>query len=355
MASVEFEHVEKIYPNGFRAITDLNLHVADGELMVFVGPSGCGKSTLLRLLAGLEEISRGRILIGERLANRLTPQARNIAMVFQDYALYPNMTVRGNLEFPLRMRKLPKMEIRRRAERVAAMLGLEELLERLPRQLSGGQRQRVAMGRALVREPAVFLLDEPLSNLDARLRVQVRAEIGDLQKRTGTTMIYVTHDQVEAMTLAQRMIVMNAGRAEQIGTPMEVYQNPASVFVAGFIGSPAMNFLDGKGDGAGRIVLDGGGSVAIPGKIEAGRRVTVGIRPEHLTPCKPNEANLVGSVEVVEALGADTLIHVTIAGRSIIARLAQGAHAEIGEPIALAAARDKIYLFDADSGARLAT
>jgi sn-glycerol 3-phosphate transport system ATP-binding protein len=209
------------------------------------------------------------------------------------------------------------------------------------------------MGRAIVREPAVFLFDEPLSNLDAKLRVQMRFEIQKLHRRLGTTSMYVTHDQVEAMTLAQRMIVMNAGRAEQIGTPMEVYENPATVFVAGFIGSPAMNFLEGKSDGNGRVALDGGGSVPIAAKLAAGRALTVGIRPEHLTPCKPSEANLVGSVEVVEALGADTLVHVSVAGRTAIARLPNGTSAEIGEPIALAATRDRIYLFDAGTGARV--
>jgi sn-glycerol 3-phosphate transport system ATP-binding protein len=263
------------------------------------------------------------------------------------------MTVFQNMAYGLKIRGLTRGDIDAQVKRAAEILELGPLLERKPRQLSGGQRQRVAMGRAIVREPAVFLFDEPLSNLDAKLRVQMRLEIQKLHRRLGTTSLYVTHDQVEAMTLAQRMVVMNAGRAEQIGTPMEVYQNPASVFVAGFIGSPAMNFLDGRSDGAGRAMLDGGGSVAIPGKVQAGRRVTVGIRPEHLAPCKPDGANLVGSVEVVEALGADTLIHVTVAGRSIIARLAQDARAEIGEPIALAAAGDKVYVFDADSGGRL--
>ena len=354
MANVQLRGITKSYAN-LEVIHGIDMDIADGEFVVIVGPSGCGKSTLLRMVAGLEAITGGEVVIGDRVVNKLEPKDRDIAMVFQNYALYPHMTVFQNMAYGLKIRGLSRTDIDAQVKRAAEILELGPLLERKPRQLSGGQRQRVAMGRAIVREPAVFLFDEPLSNLDAKLRVQMRLEIQKLHRRLGTTSLYVTHDQVEAMTLAQRMIVMNAGRAEQIGTPMEVYQNPASVFVAGFIGSPAMNFLDGKGDGAGRIVLDGGGSVAIPGKVEAGRRVTVGIRPEHLTPCKPSEANLVGSVEVVEALGADTLIHVTIAGRSIIARLAQGAHAEIGEPIALAAARDKIYLFDADSGARLAT
>jgi len=369
MASVEFEHVEKIYPNGFRAITDLNLHVADGELMVFVGPSGCGKSTLLRLLAGLEEISRGRILIGERLANRLTPQARNIAMVFQDYALYPNMTVRGNLEFPLRMRKLPKMEIRRRAERVAAMLGLEELLERLPRQLSGGQRQRVAMGRALVREPAVFLLDEPLSNLDARLRVQVRAEIGDLQKRTGTTMIYVTHDQVEAMTLGRRIAVLDRGSIQQVASPKELYEQPANTFVAGFIGNPPMNLfptrlsLDVTGQAL--IALGEQRLPAAPAGIPAqslraclDRLLIGGIRPEAFSLAPEGETGLLVESVLVEYLGHETLLHFIAAGMPsetqnglMVARLA-GMHVfGKGEKLRLGVAPCDIALFSEDGQA----
>jgi sn-glycerol 3-phosphate transport system ATP-binding protein len=274
-------------------------------------------------------------------------------MVFQNYALYPHMSVFENMAYGLKIRGLSRAEIDAQVRRAAEILELGPLLERKPRQLSGGQRQRVAMGRAIVREPAVFLFDEPLSNLDAKLRVQMRFEIQKLHRRLGTTSLYVTHDQVEAMTLAHRMIVMNAGRAEQIGTPMEVYQNPASVFVAGFIGSPAMNFLDGRSDGAGKVAIDGGGSVAAGAGIESGRRVTVGVRPEHLTPCGPSDANLVGSVEVVEALGADTLIHVGVAGRSIIARLPQGAPAEVGAAISLAVASERVYLFDAESGTRL--
>jgi sn-glycerol 3-phosphate transport system ATP-binding protein len=352
MAKVQLRDVRKSYGT-LEVIHGVTIDVADGEFIVIVGPSGCGKSTLLRMVAGLETISAGEIVIGDRVVNTLEPKDRDIAMVFQNYALYPHMSVFQNMAYSLKIRGLSRSDIEAQVKRAAEILELGPLLERKPRQLSGGQRQRVAMGRAIVREPAVFLFDEPLSNLDAKLRVQMRFEIQKLHRRLGTTSLYVTHDQVEAMTLAQRMIVMNAGRAEQIGTPMEVYQNPATVFVAGFIGSPAMNFLDGSGDGAGRVALDGGGSVTIPGKVEAGRRVTVGVRPEHLMQCKPSDANLVGSVEVVEALGADTLIHVAVAGRSIIARQAQGVHAEVGEPIALAAARDKIYLFDASTGARL--
>jgi sn-glycerol 3-phosphate transport system ATP-binding protein len=352
MAIVQLRNVRKSYGTS-EVIHGVDVDVADGEFVVIVGPSGCGKSTLLRMVAGLEAITAGEIVIGDRVVNALEPKDRDIAMVFQNYALYPHMSVFQNMAYGLKIRGLSRSEIESQVKRAAEILELGPLLDRKPRQLSGGQRQRVAMGRAIVREPAVFLFDEPLSNLDAKLRVQMRFEIQKLHRRLGTTSLYVTHDQVEAMTLAHRMIVMNAGRAEQVGTPMEVYTNPATTFVAGFIGSPAMNFLEGAVAGAGRVALDGGGSIAVAVNLESGRRVTVGVRPEHLAPCKPSEANLVGSVEVVEALGADTLIHVAVAGRSIIARLQHEAAAEVGEPIALAAPRDKVYLFDAESGGRL--
>ena len=352
MAKVHFRQVTKRYGD-LEVIHGIDLDVADGEFIVIVGPSGCGKSTLLRMVAGLEAITGGEIVIGERVVNRLEPKDRDIAMVFQNYALYPHMSVYGNMAYGLKIRGMSKADIDTRVKRAAEILELGPLLERKPRQLSGGQRQRVAMGRAIVREPAVFLFDEPLSNLDAKLRVQMRFEIQKLHRRLGTTSLYVTHDQVEAMTLAQRMVVMNAGRAEQIGTPMEVYQNPATVFVAGFIGSPAMNFIDGRSMDDGRIQLDGSGVLIVPKAPAAGKKITVGIRPEHLTPSKPSEANLVGSVEVIEALGADTLLHVAVAGRTIIARLPAGTPAEVGEPIALAADRDRIYMFDADTGARV--
>jgi sn-glycerol 3-phosphate transport system ATP-binding protein len=353
MAKVQLRDVRKSYGDA-EVIHGVSIDVADGEFLVIVGPSGCGKSTLLRMVAGLEAITAGEIVIGDRVVNRLEPKDRDIAMVFQNYALYPHMSVFGNMAYGLRIRGLARSDIQARVKRAAEILELEPLLERRPRQLSGGQRQRVAMGRAIVREPAVFLFDEPLSNLDAKLRVQMRLEIQKLHRRLGTTSLYVTHDQVEAMTLAQRMIVMNAGRAEQIGTPMEVYQNPASVFVAGFIGSPAMNFLAGKAEADGRVTLDGGGAVVAGGNLGAGRKITVGVRPEHFTPCAPSAANLVGSVEMIEALGADTLIHVAFGGGSLIARLPHGVPATIGEPIALAASPGRVYLFDAESGARVA-
>ena len=354
MAKVELREVRKSYV-GHEVIHGVSIDVTDGEFIVIVGPSGCGKSTLLRMVAGLETITAGEIVIGDRVVNRLEPKDRDIAMVFQNYALYPHMSVFDNMAYGLRIRALSKSDIDERVKRAAEILELGPLLQRKPAQLSGGQRQRVAMGRAIVREPAVFLFDEPLSNLDAKLRVQMRLEIQKLHRRLGTTSLYVTHDQVEAMTLAHRMIVMNAGRAEQVGTPMEVYQNPATTFVAGFIGSPAMNFLVGTGESGGRVALDDSGSVMSPVSVAPGRKVTIGVRPEHLAPSAPSAASFVGSVEMVEALGADTLVHVAVAGRSIIARLPQSARAAVGEPLALAAPADRIYVFDAESGQRLAS
>src|SRR5881396_806089 len=287
MAKVQLRDVRKSYAD-LEVIHGVDVQVADGEFIVIVGPSGCGKSTLLRMVAGLEAITSGEIVIGDRVVNRLEPKDRDIAMVFQNYALYPHMSVFDNMAYGLRIRGLAKSDIEARVNRAAEILELGVLLQRKPRQLSGGQRQRVAMGRAIVREPAAFLFDEPLSNLDAKLRVQMRFEIQKLHRALRTTSVFVTHDQVEAMTLAQRMIVMNAGRAEQIGTPMEVYENPATVFVAGFIGSPAMNFLAGKAEGGGRVTLDGGGAIATAANVTEGRKVTIGIRPEHLTPCAPS-------------------------------------------------------------------
>src|SRR6202795_436056 len=272
MAKVQLRDVRKNYGND-EVIHGVSIDIVDGEFVVIVGPSGCGKSTLLRMVAGLEAITAGEIVIGDRVVNALEPKDRDIAMVFQNYALYPHMSVFENMAYGLKIRGLAKDDIETRVNRAAEILELGALLPRKPRQLSGGQRQRVAMGRAIVREPAVFLFDEPLSNLDAKLRVQMRFEIQKLHRRLSTTSLYVTHDQVEAMTLAQRMIVMNAGRAEQIGTPMEVYENPATVFVAGFIGSPAMNFLAGKAEADGRLALDGGGTVAAGANLGAGRRL----------------------------------------------------------------------------------
>jgi sn-glycerol 3-phosphate transport system ATP-binding protein len=353
MAKVDIRDVRKTYGD-LEVIHGVSTSVADGEFIVIVGPSGCGKSTLLRMVAGLESITAGEVVIGDRVVNKLEPKDRDIAMVFQNYALYPHMSVFENMAYGLKIRGFTKADIRIRVDRAAAILELGPLLERKPRALSGGQRQRVAMGRAIVREPAVFLFDEPLSNLDAKLRVQMRFEIQKLHRRLGTTSLYVTHDQVEAMTLAQRMIVMNEGRAEQIGTPMEVYQNPATLFVAGFIGSPAMNFMPAKAEGGARFALLGGGAfTAAVGGAEAGRAVTVGVRPEHLRPAEAKDAMVSGAVEMVEQLGADTLLHIRHGTETIVARLPHGVHPEVGTTLHLAADPSTVFLFDTATGARI--
>jgi sn-glycerol 3-phosphate transport system ATP-binding protein len=353
MAKVELRGVRKSYGD-LEVIHGVNTTVADGEFIVIVGPSGCGKSTLLRMVAGLETITAGDIVIGDRVVNALEPKDRDIAMVFQNYALYPHMSVFDNMAYGLKIRGFAKDDIRARVDRAAEILELGPLLTRKPRQLSGGQRQRVAMGRAIVREPAVFLFDEPLSNLDAKLRVQMRFEIQKLHRRLRTTSLYVTHDQVEAMTLADRMIVMNAGRAEQIGSPMEVYENPATLFVAGFIGSPAMNFLPAKANGESRFALLAGGNVeTIRGSATPGTAVMVGIRPEHLHPAAADRAVLGGTVEMVEQLGADTLVHIGHGADTVIARLPHGHHTEVGSTLHLAADPARVFLFDSATGARV--
>jgi sn-glycerol 3-phosphate transport system ATP-binding protein len=355
MATVTFRGVSKSFGSNV-VIPGIDLDVADGEFVVIVGPSGCGKSTLLRMVAGLEDVTSGEIAIGGRVVNRLEPKDRDIAMVFQNYALYPHMSVYDNMAYGLRIRGQSKAEIDAGVKRAADILELGALLDRKPRQLSGGQRQRVAMGRAIVREPAVFLFDEPLSNLDAKLRVQMRFEIQKLHRRLGTTSLYVTHDQVEAMTLAQRMVVMNAGRAEQIGAPMEVYANPQSQFVAGFIGSPAMNFMRGKADGRGAVALDAGGTVRnVDGRLQAGREVVVGVRPEHLLPASDGERVLSGSVEMIEHLGADSLVHVGHGEQTVIARLPHGTHPDVGSMFALATEPGRVFLFDGETGRRIDT
>lgn len=353
MAKVEFRDVRKSYGD-LEVIHGVTTEVADGEFIVIVGPSGCGKSTLLRMVAGLEAISAGEIAIGDRVVNALEPKDRDIAMVFQNYALYPHMSVFDNMAYGLKIRGFTRDDIKARVDRAAGILELGPLLDRKPRQLSGGQRQRVAMGRAIVREPAVFLFDEPLSNLDAKLRVQMRFEIQKLHRRLKTTSLYVTHDQVEAMTLANRMIVMNAGRAEQIGTPMEVYENPATLFVAGFIGSPAMNFLPAKGEGGSRFALLAGGTVtAAVGGAEAGSAVTVGLRPEHLRPASADDALISGPVEMVEQLGADTLVHIGHGADTIIARMPHSIAHDVGTTMHLAADPARVFLFDSATGERL--
>jgi multiple sugar transport system ATP-binding protein len=328
MANVTFEDVAKVYPDGTRAVSDMSLDITDGEFMVLVGPSGCGKTTALRMVAGLETISEGVLRIGEQVVNFLPSRDRDIAMVFQSYALYPHLSVYGNIAFGLRVRKMPKDEIDRRVQRAASILGLEEFLKRKPRALSGGQRQRVAMGRAIVREPAAFLMDEPLSNLDAKLRVQMRAEISGLQRDLGVTTIYVTHDQVEAMTMGDRVAVMRKGQMQQVASPQVLYDHPDNLFVAGFIGSPAMNVFEGtvQSSNGGLVVESGSQRLALDKELigsrpalqsHLGRPVIVGIRPEDiqdaaLAPGTPDDQRLRGEVRLTEALGSEIVAHLTV-------------------------------------------
>jgi multiple sugar transport system ATP-binding protein len=337
MASVTYEHVTKAFGDT-KAVNDLMLEIRDGEFMVLVGPSGCGKSTALRMLAGLERLSDGRILIGDRVVNNVAPQHRDIAMVFQSYALYPHMTVFDNLAFGLRNQKVPRSEIDRRVRKAADILDLEPLIKRKPKQLSGGQRQRVALGRAIVREPAAFLMDEPLSNLDAKLRVQTRAEILKLQNELETTTIYVTHDQVEAMTMGDRIAVMSLGVLQQVGTPEEVYTNPVNVFVAGFIGSPAMNLVPAP-------LLDGVG----------GADRIAGFRPEHVHVGngRPDAILFNARVDVVEYLGDEQLVHMTRKDASLQAKLPVDERLTVGDELEFSIPRDKLLLFDAETERRV--
>ena len=360
MASISIRNLVKRYGT-FTVIPDLDLEIADHEFVVFVGPSGCGKSTLLRIIAGLEPITSGELFIGDRRVNGIPAAQRDIAMVFQDYALYPHMRVYDNMSFALELRGVSKAEIDKRVKRAAALLHIEPYLDRKPKELSGGQRQRVAMGRAIVRNPKVFLFDEPLSNLDAKLRVQMRLEIKRLQRELGVTSIYVTHDQVEAMTLADRLIVMNAGVAEQIGTPMDVYDKPASVFVAGFIGSPAMNFLAAKVGGDGKSVdLAAAGArpvslpLAVTSSAAPGTPVAVGLRPEHLLPS--SDGPLEFSIELAEPLGADTLLHGRFGEARELVTVRQGGHvtAQPGELRRFSIGATRLHLFDSRSGRRIA-
>jgi multiple sugar transport system ATP-binding protein len=335
VAQVRFDHVRKVYPDGTVAVHDLSLEVADGDLMVLVGPSGCGKTTALRMIAGLEEITTGEVRIGEDVVNGLPPRDRDVAMVFQNYALYPHKSVYDNLAFPLRLRRLAKSEIDQRVKRIARVLELEEQLPRRPRQLSGGQRQRVAMGRALIREPQAFLMDEPLSNLDAKLRTQMRAEISLLHKELGVTTVYVTHDQVEAMTLGQRVAVLRKGELQQVAGPQELYTRPTNLFVAGFIGSPAMNFFEGRieqangatsvafGDGQRLVVDDAEQALAGGFGDDNGRRVVVGVRPEHLedaalAAATPADRLLRGHVRLRELLGSEVVIHFEVEAAPVV-------------------------------------
>ena len=351
MASVSIEAVRKSY-GATPVIHGVDVSIADGEFCVLVGPSGCGKSTLLRMIAGLEEITSGLIRIGERVVNDVQPKDRDIAMVFQNYALYPHMKVRDNMAFSLLLARRPKAEIDRRVAEAASILGLTPFLDRYPRQLSGGQRQRVAIGRAIVRKPQVFLFDEPLSNLDAKLRVQMRGEIRELHQRLKTTAIYVTHDQIEAMTMADRIVAMHEGVVEQIGSPLELYDRPANVFVATFIGSPAMNLLDARigADGAG-VEVPGGTRIglAMPAG-QPGQAVKVGIRPEHLAL---DECGIACEVAVIEPTGADTQVVARWAGGSLTAVFRERLALRPGERIGLTPRAGAAHVFDAATGVRL--
>ena len=364
MATVTFEGVNKFYGD-FQAVKDLDLEIGDGEFMVLVGPSGCGKTTSLRMIAGLEEISSGSLRIGDRVVNDVAPKDRDIAMVFQSYALYPHMSVRENLAFGLKLRKVPKAEIERRVNEAAETIQLQKLLDRKPKELSGGQRQRVALGRAIVREPAVFLMDEPLSNLDAKLRVQTRAEIARLHQRLKTTVVYVTHDQVEAMTMGTRIAVMNEGLLLQVGTPQALYQTPVNRFVAGFIGSPSMNFVDvnvaGSGDSA-RLAGPGEWSIPLPARyreaaIGRGHKTLVaGFRPEHLEigEAGPGDGSFRARADVVEYLGSQELLHVTAADRDIVAIVGSEHRVRPGDLVNLVLPLDKLHLFDSETGLSVA-
>ncbi len=354
MAEVVVRELRKSF-GAVEVLKGIDLAIADGEMVAVLGPSGCGKSTLLRLVAGLETVTAGEIRIGERRVNELEPKDRDIAMVFQNYALYPHMSVYDNMAYGLKNRRVPKAEIAVRVKRAAEILGLEEFLDRKPRQLSGGQRQRVAMGRAIVREPEVFLFDEPLSNLDAKLRVQMRHEIRQLQARLGTTGIYVTHDQVEAMTLGDRLVVMNEGQIEQVGGPLEVYERPASLFVAGFIGSPPMNSFQAQlGEDRASVLIDGVRlPLSRPLAAAAGATVIAGMRPEHLQ--RSEEGPLPLAVDWVEILGADTVAHGRTAGdHRICVRLPGGTLVHAGDRLRLSVPPERLHLFDPESGLRLA-
>ncbi|MET0288399.1 MAG: sn-glycerol-3-phosphate ABC transporter ATP-binding protein UgpC [Pseudoxanthomonas sp.] len=353
MASVQLDGVRKVYDNGQVAVHGASFEIADGELMVLVGPSGCGKSTLLRMLAGLEEISGGTLKIGDRVVNDVAPKDRDIAMVFQSYALYPHMTVAENLAFGLKLRKHDKATIDARIRAAAETLGLTSMLDKLPKAMSGGQRQRVALGRALVREPSVFLLDEPLSNLDAKLRNSVRTEIAKLHRQLGTTMVYVTHDQVEAMTLGQRIVVLKDGQVQQIDTPKALYDRPANLFVAGFLGSPAMNFLHGRLDGGARAKLvqaDGQeawlGTLPEAWKAWIGQEVVIGVRPEDLQLATPGQAALQAEVEGVEFVGNEAFLHLRFGTNVLVSRVSPQSTPQVGQMLSMDLPVDRLHVFD---------
>jgi multiple sugar transport system ATP-binding protein len=370
MASVTLRDVRKVYEQGGRrqvAVHGVDLEIADGELVVLVGPSGCGKSTTLRMIAGLESITAGTLMIGDRVVNDLPPRDRDIAMVFQNYALYPHMTAYENMAFALRLRKRPKSEIDERVRRAADILGIEELLPRTPRAMSGGQRQRVAVGRALVREPEVFLFDEPLSNLDAKLRVQMRREFARLHKRLGATMVYVTHDQVEAMTLGDRIVVMNEGRVQQIDTPMALYERPRNIFVARFIGTPPMNLIEGSmvNDGTVRFRTSDGALTLTPTPqwaellapyVPSGRKVILGVRPEDIAivvdvvPAAATASTVAARIDLVEPTGNEALLYATAAGHDIAIRTDRHTLPHVGAELTLLLDPARAHFFDAESG-----
>ncbi|MBE7466689.1 MAG: sn-glycerol-3-phosphate ABC transporter ATP-binding protein UgpC [Planctomycetes bacterium] len=367
MADVVLKHVRKVYPGGVDAVKEASLEIADREFVVLVGPSGCGKSTTLRMIAGLEEISAGTIAIDGRVVNDVPPKDRDIAMVFQNYALYPHMTVQENLSFGLRLRKLPQEQIDARVREAAQILGLHDLLQRTPKALSGGQRQRVALGRAIVRQPAAFLFDEPLSNLDAKLRVEMRVELNKLHQRLATTMIYVTHDQIEAMTLGDRIVIMSAGEIQQVASPLVLYDEPYNAFVAGFIGTPAMNFFEGTLENAAQGVVFVGGSglrVNLPDefaarlKDHAGSAVRLGLRPEHIaerTSARPwpQAASYRARVEVVESLGNEQLVYLAEGPHRFVAKVDAHAPVAAGQQIELLLNAARAHVFDAADGRNL--
>ena len=364
MASLSLQHINKTYPNGFEAVKDFNLEIADKEFIIFVGPSGCGKSTTLRMIAGLEEISSGTLKIGDRVVNDVEPKDRDIAMVFQSYALYPHMTVYDNMAFSLKLRKVPKAEIDKMVREAAKILDLEKLLDRKPKALSGGQRQRVAMGRAIVRSPKVFLMDEPLPNLDAKLRVQMRTEISKLHQRLGATIIYVTHDQTEAMTLGTRIVVMKDGVVQQVDTPQHLYEQPGNLFVAGFMGSPQMNFLDAQ------IAEKGGDLIAKVGEYDivipaakakvlkdggyVGKTVVLGIRPEDIHDSQmfieaSPSAPMTSTVKVYELLGAEVFLYFDVNGTQVTARVDPRTNSKTGDTIKFAFDMEKSHFFDKET------
>lgn len=360
MAQVTLDQVRKVYPNGFVGVEGATFDVADGELLVLVGPSGCGKSTLLRMIAGLEDISSGTLRIGDRIVNDVAPKDRDIAMVFQSYALYPHMSVAENLGFGLKLRGKSKTEIAQRVDEAARVLELGKLLDRKPAALSGGQRQRVALGRALVRHPQVFLLDEPLSNLDAKLRAGMRVEIARLHRQVGATMVYVTHDQVEAMTLGQRIVVLKDGHVQQIDTPMALYERPANLFVATFLGSPAMNVLQGRLVRADGLALDLGEGHRVP--LGDGRAVpeawlqrdiAIGVRPESVQPAGGTAGAFDGTIEMIEALGNETLVNLRIGPLALVSRMAPRELPPPGEALPLEIVPGRWHAFDAGTGERL--